>query len=282
MNSIPSRNNLKHFSQFHKWKENFSFHPDFLSFSWFYKEYLYFSWGKKFTHENKKKSFKMFHTFHATFFYSWNFLRPKIFSPEKCVTHEREICFSPEKFSFHSISYDEFFNREKNYFLQFFFFFLKSPELFFSFFLLVSYPNIFLSLWKRNPFSNTIYFPPGRKRLLVFTRDFFHFPEKKKNSQNISLDTWKGRFMFVLNFVFFLLEFFCSSISHPNIFLVSQNERKNLGFFFFLFQTFLFSAWKKKIMKTKYLFFIHLTNENLFPLDHFYFHSVSFMIFLFR
>lgn len=146
----------------------------------FIKNIFTFPGEKKFTHENKKKYFKMFHTFHTTFFYSWNFLRPKIFSPEKGLTHEREICFSPEKFSFHLISYDEFFNREKNYFLQFFFFFLKSPELFFSFFLLVSYPNIFLSLWKRNPFSNTIYFPPGRKRLLVFTRDFFHFPEKKR------------------------------------------------------------------------------------------------------
>lgn len=170
----------------------------------------------------------MFHTFHTTFFYSWNFLRPKIFSPEKCVTHEREICFSPEKFSFHSISYDEFFNREKTSFIPKYFSLLMEKKSFFK-------HNLFSS-WK--------------KKMTCFYTWFLSFSWKKKNSQNISLDTWKGRFMFVLNFVFFLLEFFCSSISHPNIFLVSQNERKNLGFFF-LFLTFLFSAWKKKIMKTK-------------------------------
>lgn len=100
------------------------------------------------------------------------------------------------------------------------------------------------SFFKHNLFSS------WKKKITCFYTWFLSFSWKKKNSQNISLDTWKGRFMFVLNFVFFLLEFFCSSISHPNIFLVSQNERKNLGFFF-LFLTFLFSAWKKKIMKTK-------------------------------
>lgn len=97
------------------------------------------------------------------------------------------------------------------------------------------------SFFKHNLFSS------WKKKITCFYTWLLSFSWKKKNSQNISLDTWKGRFMFVLNFVFFLLEFFCSSISHPNIFLVSQNERKNLGFF--LFQTFLFSAWKKKSWK---------------------------------
>lgn len=108
-------------------------------------------------------------------------------------------------------------------------------------------PKYFSFLMEKKSFFKHNLFSSWKKKITCFYTWFLSFSWKKKNSQNISLDTWKGRFMFVLNFVFFLLEFFCSSISHPNIFLVSQNERKNLVFF--LFQTFLFSAWKKKSWK---------------------------------
>lgn len=132
------------------------------------------------------------------------------------------------------------------------------------------------SFFKHNLFSS------WKKKITCFYTWFLSFSWKKKEFPKHFIGHMKREIYVRTKFCFFPPGILLFLNFTPKHFLGFTKWTKEFGFFFFLFQTFLFSAWKKKIMKTKYLFFIHLTNENLFPLDHFYFHSVSFMIFLFR
>lgn len=97
------------------------------------------------------------------------------------------------------------------------------------------------SFFKHNLFSS------WKKKITCFYTWFLSFSwKKKKEFPKHFIGHMKREIYVRTKFCFFPPGILCSSISHPNIFLVSQNERKNLVF---LFQTFLFSAWKKKSWK---------------------------------